>query len=163
MNRNEEESGLTNIRSVLFVCMGNICRSPTAEAVFRQKALAAGMAIQFDSAGTIGYHQGNLPDPRAVIAGKRRGLQFDGMKARQVVEEDFHRFDLILAADKDNLRELKRRCPIQYQHKLGLVLSFTDGDYDEVPDPYYGGDDGFELVLDLLAQSADNFMRKIKS
>lgn len=121
-----------------------------------------GLALQFDSAGTIGYHQGNLPDARAMIAGRKRGLSFDGISARQVTDADFAKFDLILAADKQNLHDLRLRCPVQYQHKLQLMLSFADTETEEVPDPYYGGAEGFEQVLDLLELSAQNLLASIK-
>ncbi|QLE85797.1 low molecular weight phosphotyrosine protein phosphatase [Shewanella sp. Scap07] len=149
------------VSSVLFVCMGNICRSPTAEAVMRAKAAERGLDIVIDSAGTIAHHQGEAPDPRSMQAGKKRGLSFDGMQARQVVPDDFERFDLILAADRQNLQDLQRRCPSALQHKLALILSFSDSDYTEVPDPYYGAGDGFELVLDLLEESCDKLLDRI--
>jgi protein-tyrosine phosphatase len=146
------------IKAILFVCLGNICRSPTAEAVFRHKAWQAALALEFDSAGTLGYHQGHSPDPRAVVAGRRRGFSFDGIVARQVLAADFERFDLILAADRQNLKELQALCPPAHRHKLRLILSFGAADTDEVPDPYYGGDEGFERVLDLLELGADGLM-----
>ncbi|ABM00200.1 low molecular weight protein-tyrosine-phosphatase [Shewanella amazonensis] len=149
--------------SILFVCMGNICRSPSAEAVFRQRAIRAGLDLVIDSAGTIGYHQGEAPDARSVKAGEARGYDFSGMRARQVKDSDFMRFDLILAADKDNLAELKRRCPAEFRHKLRLILSFGESDIEEVPDPYYGGNAGFERVLDLLEHSSDALIAAIKA
>ncbi|WP_037471359.1 low molecular weight protein-tyrosine-phosphatase [Shewanella waksmanii] len=149
------------VSSVLFVCMGNICRSPTAEAVMRAKVVERGVEIVIDSAGTIAHHQGEAPDPRSMQAGRKRGLSFDGMQARQVVPDDFDRFDLILAADRQNLQDLQRRCPSAHQHKLALILSFADNHYTEVPDPYYGAGDGFELVLDLLEESCDKLLDKI--
>ncbi|MFT5789516.1 MAG: protein-tyrosine phosphatase [Shewanella sp.] len=161
------ENSLMAIKSVLFVCMGNICRSPSAEAMFRYKARNAKLDIEIDSAGTIGYHQGNSPDRRSMIAGEKRGLNFEGMKARQVNSDDFVHFDLILAADKQNLADLMRLSPVQYQSKLMLMLDFcqfsdNDVDYREVPDPYYGEGDGFELVLDLLDNSCDELITRIK-
>ena len=116
-----------------------------------------------DSAGTIGYHQGDRPDSRAMAAGKKRGFSFDGMRARQVVDADFEHFDLILAADKANLADLRSRCPLEYQYKLHLMLSYADTQVTEVPDPYYGGEQGFELVLDLLEQSMDALLDKLAS
>lgn len=144
-----------NIRRILMVCMGNICRSPTAEAVCRAKIRQRRLDIEVDSAGTIGYHQGDKPDSRAMAAGKKRGLSFEAIRARQVVDADFEHFDLILAADKSNLADLQRRCPPEYLYKLRLMLSFGNSEIDEVPDPYYGDSQGFELVLDLLEQSMD--------
>lgn len=103
-----DDKYLLNVRSVLFVCMGNICRSPTAETVFRQQMKRHSLQLDIDSAGTIAYHQGHAPDSRSIIAGNKRGLDFSGMKARQVIDADFERFDLILAADFANLADLKQ-------------------------------------------------------
>ncbi|MBT1445881.1 low molecular weight phosphotyrosine protein phosphatase [Shewanella sp. JM162201] len=150
------------LKSVLFVCMGNICRSPTAEAVFRKRSAAAGLSLEIDSAGTIAYHQGEAPDPRTVAAGAARGYDFSGIRARQVTDSDFDRFDLILAADRQNLKDLTQRCPAEYQHKLRLILSFGHSSNQEVPDPYYGGKAGFETVLDLLEQSSDGLIAAIR-
>lgn len=148
------------MNKILIVCMGNICRSPTGEAVLKAKAQQMGVNIMVDSAGTIGYHQGNPPDPRAKAAGEKRGYSFRGIRARQVVEADFEEFDLILAADNDNLADLQQRCPAHLQHKLALFLSFSDSNHDEIPDPYYGGDNGFELVLDLIENASDNLLKR---
>ncbi|ABK48628.1 protein tyrosine phosphatase [Shewanella sp. ANA-3] len=150
-----------SVRRILMVCMGNICRSPTAEAVCRAKIRERRLNIEVDSAGTIDYHQGDHPDSRSMAAGKKRGLSFDGMRARQVIDADFEHFDLILAADNSNLADLRRRCPPEYQYKLKLMLSYSDCDTDEVPDPYYGGTQGFELVLDLLEQSMDALLDQL--
>ncbi|MGI1999246.1 low molecular weight protein-tyrosine-phosphatase [Shewanella frigidimarina] len=148
-----DDKYLLNVRSVLFVCMGNICRSPTAEAVFRQQMKRHSLQLDIDSAGTIAYHQGHAPDRRSIIAGNKRGLDFSGMKARQVIDADFERFDLILAADFTNLTDLKDRCPAHLRYKLQLILSYGDSLVEEVPDPYYGGERGFEMVIDLLEAS----------
>lgn len=148
--------------AVLVVCMGNICRSPTGEAVLKAKAQGLGLDIEIDSAGTIGYHQGNSPDPRARSAGEKRGYSFAGMRARKVRDSDFEQFDLILAADRDNLLELHQRCPKQYQHKLALFLSYGHSDYEEIPDPYYGGENGFELVLDLIEDASEQLLLQLK-
>ncbi|GIU12708.1 MULTISPECIES: low molecular weight protein-tyrosine-phosphatase [unclassified Shewanella] len=158
---------MKQVSSVLFVCMGNICRSPSAEAMFRLKAREAKLEINIDSAGTIAYHQGHSPDKRSITAGVKRGLSFDGMRARQVLSSDFSDFDLILAADKQNLQDLKRICSAQYQSKLALILDFCKFEsdqavYTEVPDPYYGAGDGFELVLDLLENSCSQLVRQIQ-
>ncbi len=139
--------------AVLFCCMGNICRSPSAEAVFRAAAEQSGMAAQLliDSAGTHGYHAGEAPDARAQRHALRRGLDLAGLRARQVVAEDFARFDLIVAMDHDNLELLRQSCPPGMEHKLRLMMSFAPrAGIDIVPDPYYGGPEGFERVLDLL-------------
>jgi protein-tyrosine phosphatase len=138
---------------VLFVCMGNICRSPTAEGVFRHVVEEAGLAAAFeiDSAGTISYHAGEPPDARATQAARRRGIDLSDQLARQVRDDDFARFDHVLAMDHDNLSGLLRRCPDEHAEKVRLFLPIADGlDTDEVPDPYYGGKDGFERVLDLV-------------
>lgn len=148
--------------SILVVCMGNICRSPTAEAVLTSKAQRLGARLHIESAGTIGYHQGNPPDPRARAAGEQRGYSFEGMQARKVIDEDFVRFDMILAADSENLNDLANRCPKEHQHKLSLFLSHGRSEYDEIPDPYYGGDNGFELVLDLIEEASDSLLHKLK-
>ena len=136
-------------RRVLLVCMGNICRSPTAEAVLRVKARQAGLAIEFDSAGTENYHIGDPPDPRSVRHAKARGYDLPPLRARQVHASDFREFDLILAADELNLHELRRRCPAEHQSRLRLFL-----DDVALPDPYYGESDDFEKVLDLVEKQA---------
>ncbi|MEJ2763162.1 low molecular weight protein-tyrosine-phosphatase [Photobacterium sp. MCCC 1A19761] len=146
---------------VLIVCMGNICRSPTAEAVLRAKAAQAGVALEIDSAGTIGYHQGNSPDERSRAAGEARGYSFRGIRARQVVAEDFERFDYILAADHANLRDLTTQCPAQHQQKLALFMSYSSSDIEEIPDPYYGGAQGFETVLDLIEEASEQFLARL--
>ncbi len=129
--------------------MGNICRSPTAEAVLRAKAKQAGLAIEFDSAGTENYHIGEAPDHRSIRHAKERGYDLSTLRARQVHADDFHSFDLILAADELNLRELRRRCPAEQHGRLQLFL----GDV-ALPDPYYGESDDFEKVLDLVEKRA---------
>ena len=136
-------------RRVLLVCMGNICRSPTAEEVLRVKVRQAGLTIEFDSAGTENYHIGEPPDPRSVSHAKARGYDLSTLRARQVHAEDFRTFDLILAADELNLRELRRRCPVEEHARLQLFL----GDV-ALPDPYYGESDDFEKVLDLVEKQA---------
>ncbi|WP_105169827.1 low molecular weight protein-tyrosine-phosphatase [Pseudoalteromonas sp. T1lg23B] len=142
--------------------MGNICRSPTGEAVLKHKLAEAQLDITVDSAGTIAYHQGNPPDKRSVAAGKKRGYDFSGMTARQVKPQDFTDFDLILAADRANLADLLALCPPQHQHKVMLFLSFIDAQYDEIPDPYYGSGDGFETVLDLIESACDQLISELK-
>ncbi|PPL14507.1 protein-tyrosine-phosphatase [Oceanisphaera arctica] len=148
--------------SVLMVCMGNICRSPTAEAVLRLQAARAGVDMTIDSAGTIGYHNGAAPDRRARAAGERRGYDFGGIIARQVTPEDFVSFDLILTADSSNLADLKALCPPEHQHKVKLLLSYSAEAEQEVPDPYYGGDQGFERVLDLIESACEGLLAQLR-
>ncbi|MDO6579898.1 low molecular weight protein-tyrosine-phosphatase [Photobacterium sp. 2_MG-2023] len=150
------------IPSVLLVCMGNICRSPTAEAVLRAKAVKAGIEVEIDSAGTIGYHEGKRPDSRSRAAGEARGYSFERIRARQIAVGDFEKFDLILVADRQNLSDLTAICPAEYLSKLSLLLAFADAEEDEVPDPYYGGEEGFEHVLDLIEAAADRIVAGLK-
>jgi protein-tyrosine phosphatase len=142
---------------ILFVCLGNICRSPTAEGVLR--ALAAREAPELDlvvdSAGTAGYHVGEPPDRRTQEAAARRGYELGTLRARVVEPADFERFDLILAMDRENLKVLRRRAPQQAHERLRLLLEFApDAMPADVPDPYYGGPNGFEEVLDLVEVAA---------
>lgn len=143
--------------SILFVCMGNICRSPTAEGVVRAHLERAGLAaeVELDSAGTHGYHIGKAPDERARKAAATRGYDLSALKARRVSDFDFVRFDRILAMDRDNLDLLRQACPAEHRHKLGLFLEYSRRFRErEVPDPYYGGAEGFEHVLDLVEDAA---------
>ncbi|GFD87793.1 protein-tyrosine-phosphatase [Tenacibaculum sp. KUL152] len=149
--------------SVLFVCLGNICRSPTAEAVFKQKAAEAGLSLNIDSAGTHGYHIGSPPDKRSQAAGVERGYSFKGLKCRRVDESDFEKFDYILAMDNSNLSNLHGMSPAQYHDKIKLFLDYADEEDKEVPDPYYGGKRGFELVLDLIEAASDGLIAHIKA
>ena len=149
------------MKKLLVVCMGNICRSPTGEAVLRAKAKELGISVEVDSAGTIGYHAGNPPDARSMQAGKQRGYSFKGMRSRKVTVGDFDEFDMVLAADKANLADLLDICPTEHRHKVSLFLSHGDSDYDEIPDPYYGGDAVFELVLDLIEDASEVILKKL--
>ncbi|WP_194721645.1 low molecular weight protein-tyrosine-phosphatase [Noviherbaspirillum malthae] len=138
---------------VLFVCMGNICRSPTAEGVLRKMAFEAGLHeyILIDSAGTHGYHLGEAPDPRAQTAARRRGYDLSRLRARKIESSDFSRFDLILGMDFNNLEILQRQCPPEHHHKLGLLMSYAeDHAASIVHDPYYRSAKDFELVLDYI-------------
>lgn len=148
--------------SVLFVCLGNICRSPTAEAVFKHKAAEAGLNLHIDSAGTHGYHIGSPPDKRSQAAGVERGYSFKGLKCRRVDESDFEKFDYILAMDNSNLSNLHGMSPAQYHDKIKLFLDYANEEDKEVPDPYYGGKRGFELVLDLIEAASDGLIAHIK-
>jgi protein-tyrosine phosphatase len=148
-------------RSILFVCMGNICRSPTAEGVFRNRVDAAGLAdeIQIDSAGTHDYHVGNAPDGRSQQYAARRGYDLSMQRARQIKTSDFSEFDYVLAMDRDNLARLQAACPQQYRHKLGLFMQYAQhSPSDVVPDPYYGGGSGFDRVLDYIEDAADGLL-----
>jgi protein-tyrosine phosphatase len=143
--------------SVLFVCMGNICRSPTAEGVFRRQVEAQGWTdlVAIDSAGTHAYHVGAAPDRRSQVHALRRGYDLSKQRARQVAADDFARFDYLLAMDHANLAQLQAACPPQYRHKLGLFMQFAQkSDTDVVPDPYYGGANGFDRVLDYIEDAA---------
>lgn len=145
------------MRRVLFVCTGNICRSPTAEGVFRKLAAGAGLAhlVEADSAGTHDYHVGEAPDPRTQRVAAARGYDLSVLRARQVARADFARFDLLVAMDRGHQALLERLAPPGGAQKVRLMMSYAGGrGYDEVPDPYYGGPDGFELVLDLLEDAS---------
>ena len=149
---------------VLFVCLGNICRSPTAEAVFRQLVTRSPTAleVEVDSAGIGDWHIGEPPDERAQVAARRRGLDMSRIRARQIVHEDFALFDLILAMDRQNLAELRRRAPAQYRARVRLFLEFApELETHDVPDPYYGGEAGFEEVLDLTEQAARGLLHHL--
>ena len=152
--------------SVLFVCMGNICRSPTAEGVFRHLLEQQGMTgqVMTDSAGTHDYHIGAPPDLRAQAAAARRGYDLSALRARQVTAADFERFDYVLAMDEANRLELLALCPEVLHSRLRLFLEFAvDAERPDVPDPYYGGEQGFEYVLDLAENAARGLLAHIKN
>jgi protein-tyrosine phosphatase len=149
---------------VLFICMGNICRSPSAAGVFRQvlAARAPHLNVQVDSAGTHDYHVGESPDRRAIEAARRRGIDLSGLSARQVAPIDFEHFDYVLAMDRQNFATLLDRAPIQYRERIRLFMDFAPDAYTrEVPDPYYGNANGFEEVLDLLEQASEGLVREL--
>lgn len=148
---------------ILFVCMGNICRSPTAKGLFDRALTAAGVDFLSESAGTHGYHVGQPPDPRAIDAAQRVGVDIAADLARQVVAEDFERFDRILAMDRGNLARLERLRPARPRASLQLVMELAP-DYGviEVPDPYYGGSQGFVQVIDMLEAAADALARTLR-
>ena len=149
---------------ILFVCMGNICRSPTAEGVFRRlvQERAPHLPIEIDSAGTHDYHVGEPPDSRSVAAAARRGIDLRGLRARQVSDEDFARFDLIVAMDRRNrVRWLERAPPVSHE-RIRLFMEFAgDRNVEDVPDPYYGGPLGFEQVLDLAEEAAAGLLDEV--
>ena len=150
---------------VLFVCLGNICRSPTAEAVFREfvRRHAPELAVEIDSAGTHGYHVGEPPDPRALRAAAGRGIDMSALRARQVEPADFERFDLILAMDRSNQETLLERSPPAFRSRVRLMLEFAEGaGREDVPDPYYGGAQGFDEVLDLVEDAAAGLLQEIR-
>ena len=154
------------MKRVLFVCTGNICRSPTAEGVFRKLVADAGLAasVAADSAGTHGYHVGEAPDARAQSHARRRGYDLSALRARRIESEDFDAFDLIVAMDREHHAILARFAPPSTGHKVRMMLEFarrTGG--EEVPDPYYGGPDGFELVLDLIEDAAEGLLDHLRA
>lgn len=149
---------------ILMVCMGNICRSPTAEAVLRHRLLRHGLAdrVELDSAGTQAYHIGKSPDERSIAHAARRGYDLSNLCARKVTDSDFETFDLILAMDNDNLRELMERCPEELQGRIHRFMDFApEGLPQAVPDPYYGGAAGFERVLDLIEVTCDGLIARL--
>ena len=152
------------MNSILFVCLGNICRSPTAEGVFRARAGQRGLleGLDVDSAGTGDWHIGKSPDRRACEAARERGYDLSALRARQVTVEDFYRFDLILAMDHANLADLKALQPDDGTAQLSLFLSFAGRAGEAVPDPYYGGDDGFAEVLDMAEEACDGLLRLLE-
>lgn len=147
------------------MCLGNICRSPTAEAVVRALAAleAPELGVEVDSAGTAGYHVGEAPDPRMRAAAARRGYNLEGLRARIVEPADFERFDLVLAMDRENLAVLHRRAPERTRERVRLFLEFSPQEEPkEVPDPYYGGPNGFEEVLDLIESAAHGLLNHLR-
>ena len=149
---------------VLFICTGNICRSPTADGVMRRLVSDAGLAdtVRVDSAGTHDYHVDEAPDARAQAHARRRGYDLSGLRARQVAMEDFDSFDLILAMDRGHLEILWRIAPLQHRRKPRLFMEFADDrQTEEVPDPYYGGSAGFERVLDMVEAAARGLLAKL--
>lgn len=153
------------VQRILFVCLGNICRSPTAEAVARARFEAAGLSgVEVASAGTGGWHVGKSPDMRAQKAAAARGYDMRRLRAAQVRRQDFTDFDLILAMDKDNLADLESRQPAAKQGaKLALLMDYAPGRAgEEVPDPYYGEGDGFARVLDMIEEAVDGLIGELR-
>ena len=152
--------------AVLFVCTGNICRSPTAEGVFRRLVSQAGLAdrIGSDSAGTHGYHVGEPPDQRSCAAARRRGYPIDDLRARQVTVGDFEHFDLLLAMDRSHLRHLTDLAPASWRGQVRLFLDYApETRTADVPDPYYGGADGFQRVLDLIEAGSRGLLAELSA
>ena len=151
---------------VLFVCTGNICRSPTAEGVLRQKLIEAGLdrRVSVDSAGMIDYHAGNPPDRRAMQHAARRGYDLDDLRARQLRREDFERFDLLLGMDRGHFQQLSRLCPPQLADKVKLFLAYAavTGLPAEVPDPYYGGEADYDYALDLIEPGVEGLIAALR-
>ncbi len=150
--------------SVLFVCMGNICRSPTSEGVFRHFVQEAGLVdqISIDSAGTHAYHTNEPADRRASAAAERRGYSLANIRARRVSEEDFEQFDFIIAMDRLNHVTLVEQAAAAHHDKIHLFLEYASGPEDDVPDPYYGGAKGFERVLDLVEDASRGLLETLK-
>ncbi|WP_321389520.1 low molecular weight protein-tyrosine-phosphatase [Emcibacter sp.] len=152
---------------VLFVCMGNICRSPMAEGVFRHQANQAGIAdgllhhLFIDSAGTTGYHAGESPDPRARSTALKYGINISDLRARQVTRQDFADFDYLLAMDRENIRNLHRMGDEKHHHKVRLFMDFAENcpGITEVDDPYYGGPEGFERVFDIISRGSAGLLK----
>ncbi|MEJ2060078.1 MAG: low molecular weight phosphotyrosine protein phosphatase [Gammaproteobacteria bacterium] len=152
--------------SVLFCCMGNICRSPTAQGVFWRLVTEQGLEdrIWVDSAGTHAYHIGEPPDERAQAAALRRGVDLSDQRARRVEPRDFGEYDYVLAMDRDNFANLQAVCPAGMESRLYLFLDFSERHTGlDVPDPYYGGERGFEEVLDLVEAAAEGLLQTIKT
>jgi len=152
--------------NVLFVCLGNICRSPTAEGVFQKCVNDAGLdkLIRVDSGGTAGWHEGRTPDIRTIAVAKKRGYDLSQLHARQISKSDFENFDYILAMDSENLRNLELLKLQKFSGYLGLFLTFSEQQkFTEVPDPYHGGASDFELVLDLVEDASSGLLNFIRN
>lgn len=167
LNKKQNRIEKNNMKKVkvLFVCMGNICRSPTAHGVFEHLVNAERLADQFeiDSAGTHAYHVGSEPDRRAQETAESRGIDLTYIRGRKVKEADFEHFDYILAMDSDNYDSLEQECPEEYKAKLSLFLDFAPAHpLDEVPDPYYGGIKGFENVFNMVEIASKGLLEDIK-
>lgn len=153
------------VTKILFVCTGNICRSPTAEGVARHAIRAAGLdgVIEVGSAGTHGYHVGEAPDPRTRKAAERRGYDLSMLRARKLEARDFETFDLLLAMDAGHLEIMERSCPDAHRDKVRLFMSYARRfKAEEVPDPYYGGERGFDLVLDYCEDAVGGLLEVLR-
>lgn len=147
-------------RRILFVCLGNICRSPLSEAILRTKAEALGLGrlVEVDSAGTGGWHYGDAPDPRSIAVAYRHGIDISGLRARKVRTVDFNDFDMIFAMDRSNLRDLVKIAPHDSVADIHLFMDFVSGQKRDVPDPYYGDEGDFETVYQMLSQGCDRLL-----
>ncbi|MGF0539553.1 low molecular weight protein-tyrosine-phosphatase [Agrobacterium sp. ES01] len=150
---------------VLFVCLGNICRSPLAEGIFRHLSEEAGLTERYpaDSAGTGSWHAGGSPDPRSIAIARQNGINIENQKARQVTSHDFERFALILAMDRNNLENLRRQASTNCRNKIHLFADFALGTQKDVPDPYYGGEDGFKQVYNMLFSGCSSLLAKLEA
>lgn len=151
--------------SILFVCLGNICRSAMAEGIFRDQASKRGCSeeLMIDSAGTGSWHVGNPPDSRAVAKALEHGIDISGQRGRQVGPEDFGRFDLILAMDRSNLETLEVRAPARHRAQVALFMAYANGQEKEVPDPYYGGPEGFEQVFRMIEAASSALLDRMET
>jgi len=163
MNSSVSSGGEKAATSVLFVCMGNICRSPLAEGIFRQGLAEARLTelVTVDSAGTGNWHQGDAPDIRSVETALRHGIDISAQRARQVTAEDFERFDLIFAMDRSNEATMRARAPSSRHDRIFLFLDDTLGSRADVPDPYHGGASGFEDVYQLLRHGCEELVSRL--
>ncbi|MCY0092730.1 low molecular weight protein-tyrosine-phosphatase [Hoeflea ulvae] len=163
MQPNVTDGGKKASISVLFVCMGNICRSPLAEGILRKGLTEAGLAehVRIDSAGTGNWHQGDAPDPRSIVTAAAHGIDISAQRARTVVAEDFDRFDLILAMDRSNEAGLRARAPAARRDRIALFLEHTLSGRADIPDPYHGGASGFEDVYQLLLEGCSALVSRL--
>lgn len=152
------------MKRVLFVCLGNICRSPTAEGVFQQAVVRAGLddRVTIDSCGVGDWHVEKAPDPRSQAAARQRGIEIGHLRARQLKASDFHEFDYVLGMDRENLAAMRALQPANSQAQVGLLLDYAGLPQSDVPDPYYGGDDGFEQVLDLIERASQGLLDELQ-
>ncbi|MCV3211768.1 low molecular weight phosphotyrosine protein phosphatase [Mesorhizobium sp. YC-39] len=151
------------INSILFVCLGNICRSPLAEGVLRAVLAERGLDILLDSAATSGWEVGSAPDPRSIAIAARHCIDISGQKARKVTVEDFHRFDLVLGMDRSNVRDLRALAPAAMRDRVHLFLEFADGKAHDVPDPYYEGQEAFVSVYRMIREASETLATRLEA
>jgi protein-tyrosine phosphatase len=151
------------INSVLFVCLGNLCRSPLAEGVFRAVLAEHGRGLVIDSAGTGGWHAGQEPDRRSIAVAAKHGVDISGQRARKVLPEDFSRFDLILGMDRANVRDLKALAPHVLRDRVHLYLDFATGNAVDVPDPYYDGAEAFASVYRMIREASEALAKRLEA